>query len=433
MSEFEPTRILYMEDEPGLARLLKKHLGRKGFEVEIAPDGETGLAMVAAHAYHILLVDYNMPGMSGLDVIWALAEGESFPPTIMVTGGGNERIAVEAMKLGATDYLVKDVEMGYLELLPIIIEQVLEKQRMVAERNQMIARIQENEERYRRLVELSPEGIAVAIEGRFEFVNPAGVQLLGAGNASELLGRKITDCVQEETRISFENYLQKMADGAENVPWAEERFLRLDGKVLDVEVSGIPFYTMGDNAVQILFRDITDRKLAAQRLEQLAHFDPLTGLPNRTLFFDRLDQAFLQAKRYKNTLALLYVDLDRFKEVNDSLGHDIGDLVLKEVAERMRNAVRLCDTVARMGGDEFTIILTRVNEGPNAAIVAEKIIAALQKPIMAGGFECSVGASVGISTFPDEGDSAATLLKKADTAMYLAKKQGRSRYCFYVE
>jgi diguanylate cyclase (GGDEF)-like protein/PAS domain S-box-containing protein len=433
MNDLQTIRILYMEDDPGLARLMQKRLHKAGYAVDTACNGAEGIAMTTTAEYDILLVDYNMPVCGGIDVLHALTRRGGFPPTIMVTGSGSEKVAVEALKLGATDYVVKDLEMGYLELLPMIIEQVLYKQRLIREREEMFAALQRSEERYRRLVELSPDGIALLVDGKFAFLNPAGMELLGIYEQKELLGRAMVDLIHPDYRTIFAAQAHCVVESGTPSPWVEERFIRCDGSEIDVEVAGGPFTYLGEPALQVIFRDISERKQAKQRLEQLAHFDPLTGLPNRALFFDRLQLAVAEAQRYGQQMALLFLDLDRFKAINDTLGHDAGDMVLAETARRLKECVRECDTVARMGGDEFTIILGRITDETDATAVAERIIDSLAAPYNPGRETCHLGVSIGISVYPTAGTDVDALLKQADISMYRVKELGRNGYLLHAE
>ncbi|MBF0319486.1 MAG: EAL domain-containing protein [Nitrospirae bacterium] len=177
--------------------------------------------------------------------------------------------------------------------------------------------------------------------------------------------------------------------------------------------------------------DDTERKRAEERLKQLAHFDMLTDLPNRSLFEDRLKQTILQARRADFNFAVMFLDLDKFKYVNDTLGHHIGDLLLKEVAVRLSESVRKSDTVARMGGDEFQVILTKINKPADAAAIAEKIITAINEPFYLDAQRCTVGVSIGISIFPMDGDTLEVLSKNADMAMYQVKEHGKNGFRFY--
>jgi diguanylate cyclase (GGDEF)-like protein/PAS domain S-box-containing protein len=196
-----------------------------------------------------------------------------------------------------------------------------------------------------------------------------------------------------------------------------------DGKSRNVEVHCSPILDEKGNLIQLIEYtiDISERRLAEQQLEYLAYFDTLTEIPNRRLFFDRLDRAVSLSKRDCTVFALLFLDLDRFKSVNDSFGHGTGDLLLKEVAGRLKNFIRDSDTVARMGGDEFAIILTRISDAHDAETVAGKISESLNRPFYLAGQKCVVGASIGISIYPFDAVDSGTLLKKADTAMYRAK------------
>ncbi|OGW25587.1 MAG: hypothetical protein A2X59_05830 [Nitrospirae bacterium GWC2_42_7] len=178
------------------------------------------------------------------------------------------------------------------------------------------------------------------------------------------------------------------------------------------------------------FKMIRDNKERDQ-LEEMAHLDTLTGLPNRKLFYDRLTQAIEMAKRYPRLFALLYLDLDNFKAINDTMGHDVGDLLLKEAAQRLLRSIRRSETVARMGGDEFTIILVHIDHEYEAAVVAKRIIESFSEPFIILDKECSVGISIGISLYPSDGSDVETLLKKADAAMYRVKAKGRNDFRFY--
>ncbi len=183
----------------------------------------------------------------------------------------------------------------------------------------------------------------------------------------------------------------------------------------------------------ILCSDVTQRKLDEERIRYQANYDALTGLPNRTLFVDRLQQAVATAARADQMVGLMFIDLDGFKLVNDTLGHDMGDALLKEAGNRLLGCVRSADTVARLGGDEFTVIMPDLRDIRNASIVAQRIIESLRQPFELGGREAFVSASIGITSFPGDADDTASLLKNADAAMYRAKEQGKANYQFYTQ
>jgi diguanylate cyclase (GGDEF)-like protein/PAS domain S-box-containing protein len=430
MADVSITRILYMEDDPGIAKLLRKNLEGKGFRVEVATNGEDGLAMVRANQFDLLIVDYDMPYLGGIEVLRALsAEGMQIP-VVMLTGQGNEAVAVEAFKLGASDYVVKDIELRFLNLLAPIIDKVLYKQQILRENYRMQEAIKESEERYRLLVELSPDGIAVHYEGRFLFINPSGARLLGASTPDQLIGTPIFDVVHPDFHDIARSRVMQVSGTKAAAPWFEEKFVRRDGAVIDVDVTSIRFPFEGMMAVQTIFRDVTERKQMEQRLKQLALYDALTGLPNRVLFFDRMNQLLALAKRNKYIVALLYIDFNQFKKINDTLGHDMGDLLLKEAAQRMTSCLRKADTVARMGGDEFIGICGRITAPADAGVVADKILAVLSQPFQLKGHVCTIGASIGISIYPHDGDTAEALVNKADAAMYHSKESGKNCYVY---
>lgn len=422
--------ILYLENDLGLARLLQVQLDRFGYRVDLAADAGQGLALVRQTGYQAVLVDYNLPEQGGMWMVAALLELDPLLPVLMLTAKGDERSAVEAMKLGASDYLVKDPELRYLDLLPMVLEKMLLGHRLARERERTLKSIKESEERYRKLVELTPDGIVICCQSRIEFANPAALRLLGAGNPDEVLGNLILGFIHPDSVELFQAQLRLIEASGVNVPWLEERFVRLDYKELDAEVSGIPFSYRSHPAVLIIFRDIGQRVEAKHLLERLAYFDQLTQLPNRALFFDRLQVQLEQARRYQFDFALLYLDLDGFKGVNDTLGHDQGDSLLTQVAARLEQTVRSSDTVARIGGDEFVVLMARVKIREDAAVVAGKLVETLGVPFELGGGCCCIGASVGISLFPLNGEDADSLLTAADRAMYQAKEAGGSGFRF---
>jgi len=212
--------------------------------------------------------------------------------------------------------------------------------------------------------------------------------------------------------------------------------LRKDGTVFPIELTVTDLKLGGDRSFTGMIRDITERKLAEKQIRHLAHHDPLTGLPNRMLFYDRLQQVMSLARRERHELALLYLDLDRFKAVNDTWGHDAGDKLLKAAAARIRQLVRESDTVARIGGDEFTVIFTKIASREDAAKAARKINEALSTPFQlhltgqGARQEVSIGCSIGIAVYPGDAQDIDGLIKAADTAMYEAK-QMHNAFRFY--
>lgn len=222
--------------------------------------------------------------------------------------------------------------------------------------------------------------------------------------------------------------------GKKNVYVSEFRLLCKDGTwkwtlsrgmVISRSLDGKPLRMIGTHT------DISDRKNSENQLLQLAHYDQITNLPNRVLFLDRFQQVLTNAHRHNQPVTLMYLDLDRFKEVNDTLGHDMGDILLKEVAERLMKCVRADDIVARMGGDEFTVILNNVNHQINTERITQSILDKLTEPFNLGGEVVYISASIGISVYPANGTEVDALLKNADQAMYFAKQSGRNRYHYF--
>lgn len=283
------------------------------------------------------------------------------------------------------------------------------------------------------------ENIIGNMSGALVVVGPDGLIRKVNQQALVLFGAVEDDLIEQRATVLFADpCVNPLADVSRLENWffrnAEVECRCLDGRLFQAHFSGS---TMDNEAGQVVglvcvLNDITEMKKAEQKLKQMALYDALTGLANRHLFFDRLELAAHECARNHTKFALLFLDLDKFKPINDTLGHDIGDLVLKDVATRLHNLVRSCDTVSRMGGDEFTVILTGLKEEQSAAEIAKKIIKCIAVPFIYGDITCTLGVSIGISLFPKDGEVVHRLINKADQAMYLAKNSGRNTYCFYA-
>ena len=288
--------------------------------------------------------------------------------------------------------------------------------------------LQKSEESYRALIERSPDAIVVHRRGRAIFVNQAAASLFGAAGPEQMSGLAIMDLVHPDHRQTFQERSEQPETGQ---LYVDGKILRLDGGELDVEVCSTPVFYRDDWSVQMILRDISERKALQEQIWRQANFDGLTRIPNRMLFNDRLQQAIERAVRENHMLALMFIDLDHFKEINDTLGHEAGDSLLKQVAARLKKGVRKSDTLARMGGDEFTVLLTGVTEPLHVNLVAGQLLAALARPFELPGGEGRISGSIGIALYPRDGTDIATLLHHADSAMYRAKQSGRNGICFY--
>jgi diguanylate cyclase (GGDEF)-like protein/PAS domain S-box-containing protein len=306
---------------------------------------------------------------------------------------------------------------------------VLSIARDIKERKKLEKELTESENRYRNLVEHSPYGIAIHQLGVFTYINRAGATMLGAQNQEAFLHRNILDFILLEYHEMVKEQWKTMSETSLPSEAVEGKMKRLDGQIIDIEIAGQPFTSRGEPFVQILFKDITEQKKAQSMMYKMAYTDTLTNLPNRRLLYNYLDSAIQRARNDKHMTAVLFMDLDGFKEVNDQYGHDIGDLLLKEAARRLRDTIRGDDMVSRLGGDEFIIVLEECTK-EEASRIAARLITTIRKPYRLQGHEISVTTSAGISFYPNNGDGAEALIQKADKAMYEAKKQGKNMYCY---
>lgn len=293
---------------------------------------------------------------------------------------------------------------------------------------------QESEERFRTIADYTYDWEYWEGNDReILYISPSCHRVTGYSQAEfisdpTLVGRIIF----EADRPLFEKHLQEIKD--EEGSHLSFRIVRKDGEVRWI-AHGCRAVRSGDGKPRgrrVSNRDITDLKNAEEIASRLAHFDTLTGLPNRRMLHDRLQQSLSQARRHRRTLAVMFIDLDRFKQINDTLGHDMGDALLIEVGKRLSGCVRQCDTVCRAGGDEFIIVLPEISHPHDAGVIAEKILAALHQPMRLGSKDFKTTASIGIAVRSgDDVDDESDLMKKADIAMYEAKHSGRDGYCLF--
>jgi diguanylate cyclase (GGDEF)-like protein/PAS domain S-box-containing protein len=303
---------------------------------------------------------------------------------------------------------------------------------VVSERKRVERAIRKSEKRYRLLFERNLAGVfRTTLAGRVVECNQAAASMFGYDLPEEVMALPVANLY--DTASDREAFLTKLKS-EKSLTNREMRFRRKNGDsawaMLNASLvdddSGIA------NIVEGTLVDITERKFAEERVQTLAYYDALTGLPNRILLGDRLSKALATARRQKHKVALLFLDLDRFKIINDSLGHSVGDLLLQDVAERLKSFAREQDTVARLGGDEFLIVLTNIKDIPGAAVAAERFMDAMTTSFVVQGHSLSIGCSLGISIFPEHGADNETLIKNADAAMYSAKDSGRNNFRFFT-
>ena len=289
----------------------------------------------------------------------------------------------------------------------------------------------ENGERYKAVMLQSTESIFLAgVETRVILEANQSMQRLLGYPLEEIPGLSLYDFVANDQDDIYQKILRILKD--RSCYKGEMKYRRKDGTIVDVEINVNMVSYRGKKVFCVISRDITPRKLAEKQLIHTATHDPLTGLTNRLVFYDRIAVELARARRNQTKLALIYIDLDKFKYINDTLGHSCGDQLLKAVAERLQDLLRETDTLARMGGDEFMYILPEVESSEDVDKVANKVLNAIRKPFLLDGQLQSITASSGIAIYPKDGKDAETLMKNADLAMYFAKDKGRDRHLHFT-
>lgn len=296
------------------------------------------------------------------------------------------------------------------------------------------AELEKAEERYRLVVESSPTAIFVLSGERIVLANQAAMRLLKARQAEQLLGHPFLSFVTPESRQAVQQYIQQPLDEGRTVQVSDIHLSDLDGGELEVEITRNSFSYNGVSAEQIVVHDLTELRQQAAALEYLASHDVLTGLSNRAELISRMVDAIAYAKRHERQTTVVFLDLDNFKLINDSLGHDQGDALLKECAKRLTACVRDVDVVARLGGDEFVIILFDMPTSDSSVItILQRILESIAQPVVLSGGEYSVSTSIGFAVYPRDGTTPMELMRNADEAMYRAKESGRNNFQPYSE
>ncbi len=293
--------------------------------------------------------------------------------------------------------------------------------------------LEASEARFRVLTESSLDLISVLdADGKIQYQSPALRHLLGYEPA-DTVGKNVSELIHQDDIETVRAALRRIIESRQSIEPVEFRIRHRDGMWRTFESLGMNCLSNPHiHGVVFNSRDVTDRKVIQQRIQHLAYHDNLTGLPNRSLLQDRLAHSIARAERSNRKVAVLFIDLDNFKNINDTLGHDVGDELLRQVSRRLSECVRLEDTIARQGGDEFIVLLDSLEEGRGASVVAQKILNGLRAPFVLSGTEQHVSGSVGIALYPEDGRDAQTLMKNADTAMFHGKGLGKNTYQYFT-
>ena len=436
----QPAHVLIVDDDPVTREMVRATLKNEGYTITEAADGYEGLRRYDEVEPDVVLIDIRMPELDGLAACrqLRLRYPKSAIPVLFMAGTEDRGSIDMAYQAGATDFIAKPLD---LTLLGHRVRHLLHASHNLAElrrsqdslaRAQRIAHLGNwecnedlsdmvwSDETYR-VFGTGPGAVASTMQNFMRYVHP---------NDREMVRTRIWEAVHVSKSLSIEN-----------------RVLRPDGSVGHVCQQGeVVFDGRSVTKLSATIQDVTEQRMAQEKIERMANFDSLTGLANRRLFTERLDRAIQRARKNGHLTGLLYLDLDHFKRINDTLGHSAGDVLLQNVSNLILEKVRHSDLVGRMaedeepemsvsrlGGDEFTVLLSKIESAKHAGEVATRILTALQHPVSVEGHEVTSTGSIGIAICPSDGDDAEILLKHADTAMYHAKNLGRNAYQFFSQ
>ncbi|RDH84809.1 MAG: two-component system response regulator [endosymbiont of Galathealinum brachiosum] len=436
-------KILIVDDEKLHQYSLMELMKQNGYDVECVSSGDAAIDRIQLNNIGIVLLDLNMDGINGEDVMRFISENNINTTIIVVSGETSFEAAENALKHGAYDYIRKPYS---IDNLLNSVNNATKKRQLESDNHKMHIQLRESEKLHRYIVNKSPDIVYILDgEGRFTFINKRIETLLGY-KVREVIGKHYTELVHDDDKEKAKFKFNERRTGKRasiNIELKlkcknNDQPRNFDNRILPIEINSVGVYNSHDADPGKKFigtygiaRDITDRIEAEEIIRFQAYHDMLTRLPNRTLLNDRLSQALTHARRNKSNLSVMFLDLDRFKMINDTLGHIVGDHLLQAVAMRLRHCLREGDTLARLGGDEFTLLLPEVQSKNDAELVARKIIKSLTMPFKIDNHELFVSTSIGISHFPEDGDSIESLIKHADIAMYSVKGSGKNGYQFY--
>jgi diguanylate cyclase (GGDEF)-like protein/PAS domain S-box-containing protein len=439
-----PASILIVDDEGANRRLLQALLGAEGYVTRTAGDGTEALASIAADPPDLILLDVMMPGLDGRHVagIVKADPDTSNIPIIMVTAQSDREARLAALDAGAEEFLSKPVDRAELWLRVRNLLRLKELSDLLEHHDALLEAAVEAQsaelraqtadlQRFRTAMDATDDAITLVNRTTMRFieVNAAASQMMGY-SSEELLELGPLDVATGSREPLGELYDEIIAGQGRTE--TIERMHRKDGSTFPAEVHRHAQRVGSDWIIVAVVRDITERVEAERRLQQLAHFDALTGLLNRTLFHETLTKTLVQASALDQTVAVLLLDLDHFKIVNDTYGHAAGDELLIQVSDRLIKCVRVRDAVGRLGGDEFALILMIPDGHRDAEAMAAQIQSALLEPFRVDGHEVSVTASIGITLSPGDATDTETVLMYADTALHQAKQGGRDTFQFFT-
>jgi diguanylate cyclase (GGDEF)-like protein/PAS domain S-box-containing protein len=431
MSGLSFRTVLLIEDNRGDARLLREMFNEPGSPEDVVLTHVGSMSEAEQHleknSVDIVLLDLGLPDAQGLVAVQRAHAAAPRVPLVVLTGTDDESLAIQALQEGAQDYLVK----GQIEARGL-----LRALRYAIERKSMEdALFLEHERAQVTLDSIGDAVICTNVEDRITFLN-AGAEALTGWSCDEAMNQPMSEVfrlLDAQCRQAASTAMIKTRKGASVHLPLHCKLSRRDEMEIAIEASLAPIHDRDGQPTGrvVIFRDVSTARATALQIMHAAQHDFLTGLPNRALLIDRIDQAIVFAERHTKQVAVLFLDLDGFKHINDSLGHPVGDKLLQSVAKRLLEGGRASDTVSRQGGDEFVVLLTGLSQSEGAAIAARRILDAVSEVHRIDQHELHITTSIGVSVYPDDGTDAETLIKNADTALYQAKDQGRRGYQYF--